>query len=85
LLRLSSGGSDLGEPGEGYLVCQPKAGEPVSVELKPGPYRYERFALLKGEAAGSGRLESSVCAQQFNAPFDGEAVLQPKADGCPAR
>jgi len=68
----------LANPGNEYLVYQPKAGEAFSVELKAGTYRYEWFDPAKGATASSGNVESSVQAREFKAPFVGDAVLHLK-------
>jgi hypothetical protein len=61
-------------------VYQPRAGEAFSVELKTGMYRYERFDPVKGVTGGTGSVESSGAAQQFKAPFNGDAVQYQKAE-----
>jgi hypothetical protein len=65
----------LANPDAEYLIYQPKAGEPFSVELKSGTYRFEWFNPAQGAAASSGTIRSSGGAQQFQAPFGGDAVL----------
>jgi hypothetical protein len=77
--KLASTGYCLANPGEEYLIYQPKAGEAFSVELNAGKYRYEWFDPAKGAAAGEGRVESEGKAQEFKAPFAGDAVLYLKA------
>lgn len=77
--ELATTGYCLADPGKEYLIYQPKAGEAFSVELKAGTYEFEWFNVAKGEEAGNGRLDSSGGAQQFKAPFDGDAVLYFKA------
>jgi hypothetical protein len=65
----------LANAGVEYLVYQPKSDEAFSVELKAGTYRYEWFDLTKGAITDTGRLEAADGRQQFNAPFEGDAVL----------
>jgi len=77
--KLASTAYCLANPGEEYLIYQPKAGEAFSVELKASKYRYEWFDPAKGEAAGEGRADSDGKAQEFKAPFAGDAVLYLKA------
>jgi hypothetical protein len=77
--ELSSTRYCLAHPGKEYLVYQPEAGEPFSVELKAGTYRYEWFNPATGEAAGDGSLEAAGGGRQLKAPFAGEAVLHLKA------
>jgi len=77
--ELAGTGYCLANPGKEYLVYQPRAGEAFSVELKPGSYRFEWFNPSEGATAGEGRIESRGCAQQFKAPFAGDAVLYLKA------
>jgi len=62
-------------PGNEYLVYQPKASEPFSVELKAGRYRYEWFDPTKGATASSGNVQAADGQQPFKAPFAGDAVL----------
>ena len=69
----------LANPGVEYLIYQPKTGEAFSVELKAGTYQFEWFDPAKGASAGSGRIESTGGAQQFKAPFEGDAVFYLKA------
>jgi hypothetical protein len=77
--ELASTGYCLANPGVEYLIYQPKSSEGFSVDLKAGTYQYEWFDPAKGNTGGSGRLESSGGAQQFKAPFEGDAVLYLKA------
>ena len=65
----------LANPGNEYLVYQPKRSAAFSVELKAGTYRYEWFDPGKGGAADSGSTESSGQTREFKAPFEGDAVL----------
>ncbi len=76
---LSSTRCCLAAPGKEYLVYQPKAGGAFTIELSAGKYRYEWFDPAQGKTAGTGQLEASAGAQQFNPPFDGDAVLYLKA------
>jgi hypothetical protein len=77
--KLASTAYCLANPGAEYLIYQPKSGEAFSVELKAGTYGYEWFNPAKGETANEGRIESRGKAQEFKAPFDGDAVLYLKA------
>jgi len=73
--KLASTGYCLTSAGTEYLVYQPLDGGGLSVELSAATYRYEWFDPAKGEAAGSGTVQSHGGVQQFKAPFAGEAVL----------
>jgi hypothetical protein len=57
------------------LVYQPLGEEGFSVELTAGTYQYEWFSSANGEDAGSGIVQTNGGAQQFKAPFAGDAVL----------
>ncbi|HRY49689.1 MAG TPA: hypothetical protein P5186_16695 [Candidatus Paceibacterota bacterium] len=65
----------LAKPGYEYLVYQPKAGEPFSVELKAATYQSRWFDVAKGVVAGSGRVKSAGGRHEFRVPFAAEAVL----------
>jgi len=65
----------LANPGNEYLVYQPKASEPFSVELKAGTYRYEWFDPAKGATTSSGKVQPADGQQPFKAPFAGGAIL----------
>lgn len=69
----------LARVGKEYLVYQPRPNEAFSLELKAGKYHYEWFNPASGASAGNGSIESSGKAQQFKAPFDGDAVLHLKS------
>lgn len=73
--KLASTGCCLASPGTEYLVYQPKSGEAFSIELKPGSYRYQWFNPAKGESRESGSVTTSGGLQQFNPPFESEAVI----------
>jgi hypothetical protein len=73
--ELATTGFCLAQPGEEYLVFQPKPGEPFSVEVKPGAYRFEWFDPAKNGAAGNGRIEAAGGRHEFKAPFPGTPVL----------
>lgn len=77
--ELSSTRYCLANPGTEYLVYQPKASEGFSVELKTGTYHYEWFDPTKGVNADNGSVKTLGGAQQFKAPFAGDAVLYLKA------
>jgi hypothetical protein len=72
---LASTGYCLANPGLEYLVYQPKSGEPFSVEIKAGTYRYEWINPSTAATADSGSMESPGQAQQFKTPFEGESLL----------
>jgi hypothetical protein len=71
--KLSSTGYCLAAPGVEYLVYQPKADAPFTVELSSGAYDVEWFdprtaATVKGQRKAAGVTE-------FRPPFSGSAVL----------
>lgn len=68
----------LANPGNEYLVYQPKVNEGFTVKLTAGTYRYEWFDPAKDATAGSGSMESTGEAHQFMVPFQGAAVLHLK-------
>lgn len=70
----------LASPGVEYLIYQPKTGEGFSVQLEAGKYRCEWFDPTKGATSAGGQVESAGGAQQFKAPFEGDAVLYLKAE-----
>ena len=45
------------------------------MELKAVRYDYEWFNPAKSETAGTGQINASGGAQQFEPPFTGDAVL----------
>ena len=45
------------------------------MELIADTYRFEWFDPAKGVIASHGKIQSSGGAQQFKAPFEGDAVL----------
>jgi len=65
----------LASAGMEYLIYQPLGTEGFSVELAAGAYHYEWFNPAKGEDVGSGTVQANGGAQQFKAPFAGDAVL----------
>ncbi|MHB9007226.1 MAG: DUF6298 domain-containing protein [Limisphaerales bacterium] len=69
----------LANPGKEYLVYQPEVGKAFSLELKAGTYRAEWFDTKQGVTVASGPIAASGGAQQFEAPFEAEAVLYLKA------
>ena len=77
---LASSGYCLANPGVEYLVYQPKSGEALSVDLKPGKYRCEWFNPANGTSLKLKKVEVQGTAQQFLAPFEGDSVLYLKAD-----
>ena len=76
---LASTGFCLADPGREYLVFQPKSKETITVKLKPGTYRLEWFDPARGAGAGGGEVKAAGGAQEFTAPFEGEAVLYLRA------
>jgi hypothetical protein len=78
--ELASTGYCLAQAGREYLVFQPKAGEPFTVELKQGAYQSEWFDTAKGAAAAASRINAPGGSQEFNAPFQGGAVLYLKVE-----
>jgi hypothetical protein len=76
--ELASSGYCLATPGVEYLVYQPQPGEPFSVELEAGTYRYEWFDSTAGAVADAGRVEATGDRRQFRPPFDKDAVLHLK-------
>lgn len=77
--ELSSTRYCLADPGKEYVIFQPRASSAFIVELNAGKYQYEWFNPTTGDTAGTGQIESSGAAQQFKAPFAGDAVLYLKA------
>ena len=73
--ELASTSYCLANPGTEYLIYQPKATEGFSVKLERGTYRYEWIDPSKGVSAGNGSVKAPGGAQQFKAPFKGDAVL----------
>jgi hypothetical protein len=74
-IDLASTGFCLAQPGSDYLVYQPAARDAFTVDLKGGTYRFEWFNPSRNAAAGEGRVEAPGGPQQFQAPFEGDAVL----------
>src|SRR5262245_65996137 len=72
---LSSSKYCLANPGTEYLVYQPKAGEPFSVELKAGIYRYEWFNPASGTTTGENRVEAPGGGHRVKAPVESPSVL----------
>ena len=78
--ELASSAFCLANPSREYLSYQPKGGEPLSVELTAGTYRYEWFDPVKGESFGKGSIQAARGAREFKIPFAGDAVLYLKAE-----
>lgn len=76
--NLASTGYCLADPGQEYLIYQPKRNEAFSVELEPGVYRLEWFDPARGATAGSERIEAPGGTRQFKAPLATDAVLHLK-------
>lgn len=64
----------LAQPGQEYLVYQPKRNEPFTVHLEPGKYAYEWFDPLKPAPVQTGEVKSSG-QKTFTPPLATEAVL----------
>jgi hypothetical protein len=77
--ELSSTKYCLANPGQEYLVYQPDATEPFSVELRAGMYQTEWFDPVRGVEASHGPVESSGGPQQFKVSLPTDAVLYIKA------
>lgn len=73
--ELSSTKYCLANPGKEYLVYQPDSSKTFSVDLIGGTYNYEWFNPTTGNVAEMGSLEIDKGLKEFNAPFDGDAVL----------
>jgi hypothetical protein len=75
LNALASTGHCLANPGREYAIYQPKPGEPFSVELTAGNYRFEWIHPTTGSAGGKGSITAAGGWQEFKAPFTEDAVL----------
>lgn len=73
--ELSSTGYCLANPGDEYLIYQPKSNETFSVVLVKGLYQFSWINTQKGDEVMSGRIESHGGRSQFKAPFDGDFAL----------
>lgn len=71
---LSSTRYCLANPGEQYLVNQPRSGRSFTVTLAPGRYRVEWLNPSSGEVV-IGLLAEGGAPRRFSAPFQGDAVL----------
>ena len=56
-------------------MYQPRFGEAFSVELKPGTYHYAWFNPARSEEGGAGGINVPGGSQQFQPPFESDAVL----------
>ena len=65
----------LANPGKQYLAFQPKKGEPIKLNLKPGTYRYEWFDPASGKTVSKGKTSAKKTETTFKSPVDGEGVL----------
>ena len=72
---LSSTGYCLANPGNEYLIYQPKSDEAFSVVLVEGLYQFSWINTQKGNEILSGRIKSHCGRSQFKAPFDGDSAL----------
>ncbi len=77
--ELASTGYCLAHPGKEYVVYQPKAGDPFTVQLDAGTYQFEWFNPAQGNSAETGRFEATDGLREFRPPFGGDAVLHLKA------
>ena len=73
--ELATTGYCLANPGIEYVVYQPNAGEPFSVDLKSGVYRFEWIDPIGAAAARDGRIEAAGGLQQFKTPSATDALL----------
>ena len=65
----------LANPGKQYLAFQPKKGEPIKLNLKPGSYRYEWFDPATGKTVSKGKTRAQKNETTFKNKVEGEAVL----------
>jgi hypothetical protein len=72
---LASTGYCLADPGNQYLIYQPKAGEKFSLELKPGTYLFEWFDSGNGSTPTIGHFDSPNGARPFQPPTKTADVL----------
>jgi hypothetical protein len=70
----------LATPGEEYVIYQPKPDEAFSVDLKAGSYRVEWINPASGAITNGDRVVAASGAQEFKAPFEGDAVLFLRAE-----
>ena len=75
LVKLSSTGYCLANPGTAYLVYQPDPDQPFRVDMVKGKYRVEWFNPQTGETVTAQGINVSDGWRDFTLPFDGEAVL----------
>jgi len=73
--ELSSTKYCLAHPGHEYLVLQPAADVPLTVNVQPGRYRYEWFRPETTKVEKTGSFQAGGGAEEFKAPFAGPAVL----------
>jgi hypothetical protein len=72
---LASTGYCLADPGQEYLIYQPKSGETFTVQLKAGTFLYSWLSPTEGPTGRTGRIDVSDGPCQFQPPFKGDAVL----------
>lgn len=65
----------LANPGQEYLVYQPRENEGFSIELIAGTYRFEWLDPTEGTTVDSGQIEVSDGYRRFEASQKGDAVL----------
>jgi hypothetical protein len=74
--KLASTGYCLAIPGVEYLVYQQKAGERFTIILEPGRYSCAWFDPQRGaDEAAAPLTVTRRGSREFQAPFDGTAVL----------
>lgn len=64
----------LANPGKEYLVYSPDGG-PVTVKLGAGKYKYEWMNPDDGKVVSSGDIDVEDSRREFEAAFEGDAVL----------
>ncbi len=65
----------LANPGSEYLVYQPEANTPFTVNLEEGEYRYEWFNPISGSVVSTGSFTTNGGNQSFAPPFSDDAAL----------
>ena len=65
----------LANPGQEYLVYQPRKAAQFSLELKAGRYRVEWFNPSTGATVTADAIEAGDGAREFKPPFTEDAVL----------
>jgi len=73
--NLASTAYCLANPGKEYLVLQPAAEAPFTVNLQPGRYRLEWFRPDTAKVEMADEIQANGGVQDFKPPFAGPAVL----------